>query len=116
MSAIDVVQRYFKAMEAGPAEAPRLFELFADDATYIEPFTGQSRTHEGRAAIEACIKASWEDGPRDVGIEVNRIDVDGDVVRSEWTCTSPDFPAPVKGIDVCTVEGGLIKRLEVRFA
>ncbi|MCA9653964.1 MAG: hypothetical protein H6712_03790 [Myxococcales bacterium] len=42
--------------------------------------------------------------------------VDGEVVRSEWTCTSPAFPGPVKGIDLCTVRDGRIQRLEVSFA
>ena len=116
MSAIEIVQRYFKAMQGGAAEAPRLFALFADDAVYIEPFTGESRTHEGRPAIEACFIASWDNAPPDLEIEVHRVDVDGEVVRSEWTCTSPAFPAPVKGVDECTVREGRIVRLEVRFA
>ena len=42
--------------------------------------------------------------------------VDGEVVRSEWTCTSPVFEAPIRGVDVCTVRDGRITRLEVSFA
>ena len=116
MSPLEVVQSYFKAMQGGPAAADDLFALFADDAVYVEPFTGSERTHEGKAAIEACIRGSWTDAPPDLELEVNRVDVDGEVVRSEWTCTSPAFEGPVKGIDVCTVQQGRIRRLEVRFA
>ncbi len=115
MNPIDTVQRYFAAMQRGPAAAQELFALFADDAVYVEPFTGETRTHEGRAAIEACFTASWKDAPPDMTLEVNRIDVDGAVVKSEWTCRSPVFEAPVKGRDVCTVESGRIRRLEVAF-
>lgn len=120
MSPIDVVQRYFEAMQAGPSDAEALFGLFADDAVYVEPFTGfatgESHTHEGRPAIEACIRGSWENPPPDLELQVNRIDVDGAVVRSEWTCTSPAFEAPVKGVDVCTVADGRIARLEVALS
>ncbi|MCB9595987.1 MAG: nuclear transport factor 2 family protein [Sandaracinaceae bacterium] len=116
MTPTEVVQSYFAAMQTGRDAADALFALFVDDAVYVEPFTGASRTHEGRAAIEACIRESWDHAPPDLALEVNRIDVDGDVVRSEWTCTSPVFEAPVRGVDVCTVRGGRIARLEVSFA
>jgi len=120
MNATDVVDRYFKAMQAGPDGAETLFSLFREDAVYIEPFsgapTGERHTHEGLDAIKACVQKSWKDAPPEMTLEVDRVDVDGDVVRSEWTCRSPAFPGPMKGIDVCTVEGGRIKRLEVSFA
>lgn len=103
-------------MKAGPAAAQDLYALFADDAVYVEPFSGASKTHEGRAAIEACFAGSWKNTPPDLELEVNRVDVDGDTVRSEWTCRSPAFDTPVKGIDVCVVQEGRIKRLEVSFA
>ncbi len=115
MEPFEVVQEYFKAMQAGAAGAGALFALFADDAVYVEPFTGTSRTHQGRAAIEACFTGSWKNTPPDLELELNRVDVDGNVVRSQWTCSSPAFEAPIKGTDVCTVEAGRIKRLEVSF-
>lgn len=116
MTPTDVVQEYFRAMQAGRAAAKALFALFDDDAVYVEPFTGVRRTHVGRPAIEACLRDGWEREPPELSLEVNRIDVDGDVVRSEWTCRSPAFEAPIKGIDVCTVRDGRIARLEVAFA
>lgn len=115
MTPTEVVHEYFRAMQTGRAAADALFALFHDDAVYVEPFTGQPRTHEGRTAIEACLRDGWEREPPDLVLEVNRIDVDGDVVRSEWTCTSPVFEAPVRGVDVCTVRDGRIERLEVSF-
>ena len=116
MTSLEVVQEYFKAMQAGSAAAQTLFSLFADDAVYVEPFSGTERTHRGRAQIEACFAGSWKETPPDLGLSVNRVDVDGDVVRSEWTCTSPAFETPVRGVDLCTVNAGRITRLEVRFA
>ncbi|MEN0061233.1 MAG: nuclear transport factor 2 family protein [Myxococcota bacterium] len=110
---IDVVQAYFHAMQGGPANRAELFALFADDAVYVEPFSGQTLTHEGRAAIEAYLAASWEQAPPDLELQVDRIDVDGDVVVSEWTCRSPALPVPYRGRDTCTVREGRIQRLEV---
>ncbi len=115
MTAIDTVDRYFEAMQRGPEAAEELFALFADDAVYVEPFTGETRTHEGRAAIEHCFRESWKNAPPDMTLEVNRVDVDGDTVHSRWTCSSPAFDAPVKGHDRCVVDGGRIRRLEVTF-
>ncbi len=116
MKPIEVVEKYFQAMRTGAEAATDLFELFADDAVYVEPFSGEPKTHRGRAEIEACLRAGWENTPVDLQLTVRRIDVDGDVVRSEWTCTSPVFPAPVEGVDTCVVKNGRIARLEVRFA
>ncbi len=115
MSPIEVVQQYFKAMQGGPAKGEQLFALFAEDATYIEPFSGRELTHQGRSAIEQHLRSSWTNSPPDLELQLNRIDVDGEVVRSEWTCTSPAFPQPIHGSDVCTVREGRIHRLEVKF-
>ena len=112
---MEVVQQYFKAMQAGPSKAETLFGLFAEDAVYVEPFSGKVLTHRGRSAIETYLRSSWDSGPPDLKLEVNRVDVDGEVVRSEWTCESPAFDQPVRGVDRCTVRAGLIQRLEVTF-
>ena len=114
-SAIEVVNTYFEAMRAGPDGAKRLFPLFAKDAIYVEPFAGETRTHRGRPAIEACFNISWKSAPPEMKIKINRIDVDGETVRSDWTCSSPAFPAPVKGTDICVVRGGLIHQLTVEI-
>jgi ketosteroid isomerase-like protein len=116
MNPTQIVDAYFEAMRAGKSGVDELLALFADDATYIEPFSGESRTHLGIDAIRDCILGSLESPPPDMTLEVDRVDVDGGTVRSEWTCRSPAFPQPMKGVDVCLVEDGKIRRLEVRFA
>jgi len=83
MSPVEVVSAYFEAMKAGGARVDDLLALFADDATYIEPFSGETRTHEGSKAIADCIRTSMESPPPDMTLEVNRVAVDGDTVRSE---------------------------------
>ena len=115
MSPMEVVSAYFEAMQGGPSQIDALLPLFAEDAVYIEPFSGAERTHTGRSAIEACIRAGYENPPPDMTLQVNRVDVDGDVVNSEWTCNSAVFPGPMRGVDTCTVRDGRIQRLEVRF-
>lgn len=111
----DVVQAYFKAMQAGPDGGDALFALFADDAVYTEPFSGEIRTHSGRSAIEAYLRGSWVTAPPDLVLTVDRIDVEGAVVTSLWTCDSPIFERPMRGQDVCTVRDGRITRLHVTF-
>ena len=44
---------------------------------------------------------------------LDRADRDGDRVRADWTCTSPVFPAPMKGYDLFTIQDGKIARLEI---
>ncbi len=44
---------------------------------------------------------------------MERIDLDGDRVRADWTCSSPVFPAPMRGRDLNTIRDGTIARLEV---
>ncbi|HEX6513450.1 MAG TPA: nuclear transport factor 2 family protein, partial [Chloroflexota bacterium] len=48
-----------------------------------------------------------------VRLSLERLDVDGPRLRSEWTCSMPMFPAPLHGFDLYTLEDGRIKRLEV---
>lgn len=110
-----LVDRWFEAMRAGADGEERLLALFAEDAVYVEPFAGSSRTHSGKSAIRACFAASWEDAPPDMTLTVDRVDMDGGAVRSLWTCESPVFPGPMRGEDRYTFEDGHITRLETRF-
>ena len=88
--------------------------LFADDADFIEPFSGEPRTHEGFEAIREAFRDSWkEDPPPDMKLILDRAYRDGDRVRADWTCASPVFPAPMKGYDPFTIRGGKIARLEI---
>lgn len=110
-----VVERYFKAMAAGQPAQEDLLALFAEQAVYTEPFTGAARTHRGLPAIRAAIEASWANTPPDLRLEVQRIDADGDRVQAEWTCSSPVFPAPVRGVDRYRIRAGRIEELVVEI-
>lgn len=111
----DAIERYYRAMEAGSPDQMR--DLFAEDATYIEPFSngGVPTPHEGRDAIVAWLAASFEQGNKGVTITLDRLDVDGDSVIAEWTCVGPMLPGPMKGHDRYRVADGQIARLETRF-
>ena len=111
----DIVDTYFRCMQTGAEAGDELIALFADDAVYVEPFSGQPRTHAGAEAIGRTLRSSFDQSPPDLTLTVDRVDVDGDVVTTTWTCTSPAFPAPMRGRDVCTVQSGRIARLEVSF-
>ncbi len=109
----DVVDRLFKAMQAGPAGETEMMELFAADAVFLEPFSGQVQTHEGADAIRASFKEMWANPAPELELVLDRADLDGDRVRADWTCTSPVFPSPMRGYDLFTIESGKIKRLEI---
>ncbi len=115
MTPVEVVTAYFEAMATGASAAKELLALFARDAVYTEPFSGETRTHRGRDAIAAYMESSWATAPPDMTLNLDRIDIDGEVVVSLWTCSSPAFPAPVRGRDRCVVQGGLITNLEVKL-
>lgn len=108
-----VVENLFKAMQKGPAGGDDMLSLFAEDAVFIEPFSGVPQTHTGKAAIRQSFTGMWQDPPPDMRLFLDRVDVDGDKVRAEWTCTSPVFPEPMKGFDLFTIRGGKIARLEI---
>ncbi len=93
-----------------------LLALFADDAEYVEPFTGAVRTHRGREAVRAAFREGWKQPLPDMRIEIDEVSVDGDVTRARWTCFSPALPGGRgRGENLFTLRGGLIARLETRF-
>ena len=109
----DVVERLFRAMQMGPGGEAAMMDLFADDAVFIEPFSGQAQTHEGKDAIRASFKDMWANPAPDLELVMDRVDADGSGIRAEWTCTSPAFPIPMRGHDLFEVQDGLITRLEI---
>ena len=108
-----VVDNLFKAMQAGPAGENAMMALFAEDAVFIEPFSGQVQTHQGEQAIRECFKEMWREPAPDMKLVLERVDMDGDRVRADWTCTSPVFPKPMCGYDLFTISSGKISRLEI---
>jgi ketosteroid isomerase-like protein len=106
----ETVQRYFHAMQRGPEGDAELAELFADDAVYVEPFSGG--THVGRDAIMRWIEGSRAQAPPDLRVRVERVEVVEQVVEAAWVCESPAFARPARGRDRFTVADGRIVRLE----
>ncbi len=96
-------------MQHGPEGIDALVDLLSDDAVYVEPFSGG--VHKGLAEIRAFLEQSQAELP-DVRITVERINVEGDVVTTEWTCESSAFITPSRGRDEFMIRGGKIARLE----
>ena len=109
-----VVEDVFRAMQAGPEGEQAMMALFADDAVLVEPFSGQVQVHTGKSAIRQSFHDQWKNPVPDLKLILNRVDLDGSLVRAEWTCTSPVFPTPMRGYDLFTVDAaGRIARLEI---
>jgi hypothetical protein len=108
------VEDLFRAMQAGPAGEEAMMALFTEDAVLVEPFSGQAQTHRGKPAIRQSFRDQWLDPPPDLSLQLDRVDLDGSKVRAEWTCTSPVFPAPMRGYDLFTLDEAFrIERLEI---
>jgi ketosteroid isomerase-like protein len=106
------VERYFAAMQAGSAAVDDLVGLFDDEAVYVEPFTGQPQAHTGKAEIRAFFARALEQDMRNARLTLDRLDIDGDRLRSEWTCELPNAPTPMRGFDLLDLREGRIVRLE----
>jgi len=114
MSDRDLVETYFRAMAAGADGEEQMMSIFADDAVYVEPFTGQGerREYSGKEAIHEFFRESYRQHMTPIEIHLDRVDVDGDKLRSEWRCQMPGMP-PFAGHDLYTIKDGKIARLEV---
>lgn len=111
-----IIDRFFAAMQAGADSEEELLELFSADAVYIEPFSGHARTHRGLPAIREALREGRRNPMPEMSIAVDRIDVDGEKVRAEWTCRSPALPGGKgRGENLFTIRDGRIVRLETRF-
>lgn len=110
-----VIDRYFAAMQAGEPALDALVALFADGGVLVEPFTGNTLTHAGKAAVREGFARSFRTRPPGMTLTLDGVAQDGDRIRSEWTVTAPAFPAPMRGADICTIRNGKIVRLEVQL-
>ena len=108
----NTVEQYLAKMQAGPDGLDDLVSLFEDDAVYVEPFGGQPQVHSGRIEIRAFFEQALQQHLKGVRLTLNRLDIDGDRLRSEWTCEIPMFSAPMRGFDLLTLRDGRIARLE----
>ena len=107
-----IVERYLASMQAGPSGLENLVDLFADDAVYVEPYMGQPTVHAGKSEIRAFFEVALAQHLNGVRLTLDRLDLDGERLRSEWTCILPMFPRPMRGFDLVTLRDGRIVRLE----
>ncbi|MEM7302037.1 MAG: nuclear transport factor 2 family protein [Pseudomonadota bacterium] len=106
------VTNFFLAMQAGPHGLDLLAKMFAEDATYTEPFSGQAEPHRGREAIVAAFDASRSDAFDDAVINLGSVDVDGETLTVAWTCISQAIPGGRgSGKNVFHLKDGLITSL-----
>ena len=106
-----VIEQYLAHMQAGPNGLDGLIALFADDAVYVEPWAGQTAVHTGKDEIRGFFSAALQQ-MNGAKLTLDRLDMDGERLRSQWTCTIPSFPAPMHGFDLVTLRDGRIARLE----
>jgi ketosteroid isomerase-like protein len=109
----ETLKRYFRAMQRGPEGEAELVALFAEDAVYVEPFTGGE--HVGRDAIRDWLRASWRDQPPGIRITVEQLEVVEHTVEATWVCESDAFARPARGRDRFTIRNGRIARLETEL-
>lgn len=113
MSNESVIRRYVAAMRKGAAAEDEMMSLFAEDAVYIEPFTGSDDPAVGRRAVRDRLRLGWEQPLPDLELDVLDVQIDGDSATSRWECRSTALPGPVRGTDRYDFAGGRITRLEV---
>ncbi len=107
-----LVEQYLAAMQAGPGGLDDLVSLFDDEAVYVEPFSGQPQVHSGKGEIRGFFEYALEHHLNGARLTLDRLDLDGERLRSEWTCQVPMMSAPMRGFDVLTLRDGRILRLE----
>lgn len=106
------IANFFLAMQAGPSGAELLGSIFADDAVYSEPFSGQSEPHRGRDAILAAFAASRSDDFDDAVITLGAVEIEDDRITVKWTCYSRAIPGGSgSGTNVFTIAGGKVVSL-----
>ncbi len=108
-----IVESVLRAMQAGPGGEELMMSLFWDDAVLIEPFSGRPLTHTGKAAIRVNFRQHTAQPLPNMKLVLDRVDVNGEIVRADWKCTSSAFPAPMRGHDLYTIRNGKVARLEI---
>jgi ketosteroid isomerase-like protein len=110
-----VIEETSRAMQLGPAGESTILSLFADDAEWVEPYTGQRRTHSGKEAIRAALRQMWtQPSPPGFTITTDRMDVEGQSVKVEWTCSCEGVPKLMRGYSMYTISPEmLISKLEL---
>jgi len=106
------ITNFFLAMQAGPSGQPLLREIFAPNARYSEPFSGQQAPHIGRDAIIAAFDGSRSDAFNDAVITLGAVEVHNETITVQWTCISEAIPGGRgSGTNVFEMKDGLIASL-----
>lgn len=113
MSGVPIeVSNFFLAMQAGETSYDAIAACFSEDAVYVEPFTGESRSHRGKDEIMKAMALGWEMPMVDTRIRIDRASVVGAEVHIAWTCFSPSLPGGKgQGLNRFTLRDGLIVSL-----
>ena len=93
----DLIERYFQAMRTGAIASDEIIDLFAEDAVYVEPFSGTPVEHVGKNDIRRSFIDSRKYAPADMTLILDQVEIEPDCIRSSWTCTSPAFASPMPG-------------------
>lgn len=107
-----VVEQVFQAMHARGEGEKKMMSLFDQNAVLTEPFSGQPRTHSGWNAIRDWFREAVQQMPPEMVIKMDKIDMAGDQVRADWTCSAPFFEFPMKGYDLYTIRSGKIVKAD----
>jgi len=109
----EAIDAYFAAMRRGADAEGDMLALFASDAVYEEPFSGEPEPARGIEAIRDRLRIGWSDPLPDIELDVLSVDVVGDEASSRWVCRSPALPGPVRGTDHYVFRDGRIALLRV---
>lgn len=108
-----IARDFFIAMQTGASAEQDMMALFADDAVYIEPFTGRPVEHRGKEAIRRVMRQGWARPLPEMRIAVDHLAIDGNRVVAQWTCFSSGLPGGRgRGTNTFTIQDGRIVRLE----
>ncbi|MES0881354.1 nuclear transport factor 2 family protein [Roseibium sp. SCP14] len=106
------ITNFFLAMQAGPSGLEILGSVFAEDAEYAEPFSGQPEPHKGRKAILQAFAESRTDAFDDAVINLRSVEVSNETITVKWTCYSQAIPGGSgSGTNVFKISGGRIVSL-----
>jgi hypothetical protein len=106
------ITNFFLAMQAGPPGLDLLKTMFAQDAEYTEPFSGQAAPHKGRDAIIAAFANSRSSNFDDAVINLGAVEVAGETITVRWTCISQAIPGGQgSGTNVFRLNAGEITSL-----
>ena len=106
------VGQYYAAMRRGAPAEDEMLALFAEDAVYVEPFSGLDPA-VGKEQIRARLRAGWEQPLPEFELDVLTMAVTETVAECTWECRSPALAAPQRGRDRYELVDGLIVRLDV---